>query len=129
MKFREYQTSSEKLVLLGKSDENNEKLIEQVDVNEYVLHTKEPGSPFTNIKADKKQVTKKDLEEAALFCAKHSQIWRDIKKEVIVHVFLGKDIYKDKKMKLGTFGIQKIEKEIKVSKEDIKKFEKENDKK
>jgi len=127
VKFRELTTSSGNLVLAGKSAENNEKLIEQVGSEEIVLHTKAPGSPFVNIKArtngPRTPITKKDIKEAAVFCARYSQDWRNNKNDVIVHYFLGKDVYKNKAMKLGTFGVRKA-KEIKVKKEDIKKFNK-----
>lgn len=122
MKFREYKISSGKLVLAGKSAENNEELVAQAKQNEYVLHTAKPGSPFTNIKASMDETSKQDLNEAAVFCAKYSQDWRDNKKDVIVHVFTGKDIYKDKNMKEGTFGVKKL-KEIKVKKQEILDFE------
>jgi len=115
-KFREMITSSGKLVLSGKDAKNNEELIAQVEPNEDVFHTAKPGSPFVNIKA-KSNI--KDRKEAAIFCAKHSQDWRDNQKDVIVHYFKGKDIYKAKLMKLGTFGIRK-KKIIKIKKEWIK---------
>ena len=115
MNFREFEISSGKKVLLGKSAESNEALISQVELTETVLHTAAPGSPFVNIKG---KATKKDISEAAVFCARYSQDWRDNKKDIIVHVFKGKDIYKDKKMKLGTFGVKKKE-NIKVKKIDI----------
>jgi len=120
MKFREFETSSGKQVLAGKSAANNEKLVEQVEDNETVLHTKAPGSPFVNIKSNKK-ISKKDIKEAAVFCARYSQDWRDNKKEVIVHVFKGKSIYKEKRMKLGTFGVRKF-REIKIKKKEIENF-------
>ncbi len=74
MKFREFKTSTDKKVLGGKSAENNESLISQVKDNEYVLHTKNPGSPFVNIKTgNRKKITKKDIYEAGVFCARYSQ--------------------------------------------------------
>jgi predicted ribosome quality control (RQC) complex YloA/Tae2 family protein len=121
MNFRQFKTSSGKLVLAGKSAENNEDLVMQVQPTETVLHTEMPGSPFVNIKGE---ATKKDIKESAVFCAKYSQDWRDNKRDVSVHVFRGADIYKDKKMKTGTFGVKKFD-IIKVKKEDILKFEKE----
>jgi predicted ribosome quality control (RQC) complex YloA/Tae2 family protein len=124
MNFRTFQTSSGKKVLGGKSAENNEELIKQVEPTEIVLHTAIPGSPFVNIKGAS---TKQDIKESAVFCAKHSQDWRDNKKDVIVHIFRGADIHKDKKMKAGTFAVKKFN-IIKIKKEDILKFEKELDK-
>jgi predicted ribosome quality control (RQC) complex YloA/Tae2 family protein len=115
MKFREFETKSKKKILAGKSAANNEKLVEQIEEKETVLHTKEPGSPFVNIKG---KASKKDIKEAAVFCARYSQDWRDNKGDIAVHIFKGKDIYKRKKMKLGTFGVKKF-KEIKVKKKEI----------
>lgn len=123
MKFREFTTSNGKQVLAGKSAKNNEELVAQVKNSETVLHTKKPGSPFVNIKG---KASKKDISEAAVFCAKHSHAWRDNKKDVTVHVFKGADIYKRKGMKLGTFGVKKFKK-IRVKKKEIENFEK-NDK-
>jgi predicted ribosome quality control (RQC) complex YloA/Tae2 family protein len=122
-KFREYKTSSGKTILMGKSAETNEELIEQAEKNEFLLHTKSPGSPFTNIKSPSSEVSKKDLEEAAVMCAKHSQDWRDNKKDISVHYFLANDVSKSKDMKTGTFGVGKC-KEILVKKQTILEFEK-----
>ena len=125
--FRRFTTTSGKLVLAGKSAETNEELIEQIKENEIVLHTKNPGSPFTNIKADEKELSKKDIKESAIFCAKYSQDWRDNKQDVTVHCFKAKDIYKEKNMKKGTFGVRNF-KEIKIKKSEIKNFENETSK-
>jgi predicted ribosome quality control (RQC) complex YloA/Tae2 family protein len=126
--FREFITSSGKHVLAGKDAQSNERLVEQAGTEETVLHTKAPGSPFANIKLKEKEKTsKKDIRESAVFCARYSQDWRDNKRDVIVHYFKGKDIYKEKEMKLGTFGVKNT-KEIKVKKEEIEKFEESNKK-
>lgn len=119
-KFRCFETSSGKCVLAGKSAEQNELLVEQSGDSEVVLHTKEAGSPFCNIKG---KASKKDIEEAAVFCAKFSQAWKKakVKKDIEVNFFLGKDIFKTAEMKIGTFGIKKC-KTIIVKKEDIEKF-------
>lgn len=121
MNFRKFITSSGKLVLAGKDAETNEQIIKQSGKEEIVLHTKQAGSPFVNIKLKENgKTTKKDIKEAAVFCARYSHDWRDNKKDVLIHIFKGKDIHKDKKMKLGTFGVKKF-KEIKVKKEEILK--------
>lgn len=120
MKFREFITKKGTLVLAGKSAKNNEELVAQVEPNEIVLHTAEPGSPFVNIKGKPKFG---DVKQAAVFCAKYSQDWRDNKKDVVVHKFRGEDIYKRKDMKTGTFGIKKF-KVIKVKKKWIEDFDK-----
>lgn len=108
-------------MLAGRDALSNEELIKQVNENEYVLHTKQKGSPFVNIKAKKQEVTKKDLKEAAIFCVKYSQAWKKPKIKpsfVEVHYFLGKDIFKDKYMAIGTFGVKKYKKII-IKKQDI----------
>ncbi len=118
MKFREFKTSSRKKVLAGKNSENNEELVNQAGKNEDVFHTAKPGSPFVNIKGN---ANAEDKKEAAIFCAVKSQDWRDNKSNVMVHIFNGKDIYKEKEMKKGTFGIKKYKK-ILVKKKDILEF-------
>ena len=118
VKFREFKTSSGKIVLAGRNAENNEELVKQAGKEEIVLHTGLPGSGFVNIKADKKEITKQDIKEAAVFCARYSQDWRDNKKDVFIHIFTGKNIFKDKEMKTGTFGVKNFKKII-VKKEEI----------
>jgi predicted ribosome quality control (RQC) complex YloA/Tae2 family protein len=118
-KFRKFETSTGKLVLGGRNAENNEALISQVKKDEIVLHTKSPGSPFCNIKG---KASKDDIYEAAVFCARYSQDWRDNHRDVEIHVFVGKDVHKEKDMKLGTFGVNKF-KIIVAKKADIEKFE------
>ncbi|MDP2628464.1 MAG: NFACT RNA binding domain-containing protein [Nanoarchaeota archaeon] len=115
MKLREFETTSGKKVLAGKDANTNEDLIKQVGANEEVFHTAKPGSPFVNIKGE---ANKKDIKEAAIFCARKSQDWRDNKTDVEVHHFKGKDIYKTKGMKLGTFGVKKF-KVIKIKRKEL----------
>jgi len=115
-KFREIITSSGKIIYAGKNSKNNEELIKQVKKEEEVFHTKKSGSPFVNIKG---KATKQDIKQAAIFCAKHSQDYRDNKSDVLVHWFKGKDIYKTNSMDVGTFGIKKF-KLIKIKKQEIK---------
>src|SRR3989344_5805220 len=100
--FRIFWTSSGKLVLAGKDAKSNELLISGVGENEDVFHTVAPGSPFVNIKAS--VTNKKDTLESAIFCASKSQDWRNNQSIVKVNKFKGKDVYKEKGMKLGTFG-------------------------
>jgi len=108
-KFREAFTSSGKLMLGGKNAEQNEMLVKQAGKNEIVLHTKAAGSPFVNIKG---RATKQDIKEAAVFCARYSRDWKKNKRDVEVHYFYGKDIYKEGGMSLGTFGVRKFNKII-----------------
>lgn len=119
-KFREFHTSSGKLMLAGKNAEQNEKIIEQTGKDEIVLHTKAAGSPFVNIKG---KTSKKDIKEAAVFCARYSREWKKNKGNVEVHYFSGRDIYKLKGMKTGTFGVNKIKKLI-VKKKELETWQK-----
>jgi len=118
--FRKLVTKNKTIILAGRTDQNNEDLIKQVEKNEEVFHAESVGSPFVNIKHKPK---KGDIKIATIFCAKFSREWKKNKKDVSIHRFKGKDIYKKKEMKLGTFGLKKFRK-IKVKKQDIIKFEK-----
>ncbi|MEK6897985.1 MAG: NFACT RNA binding domain-containing protein [Nanoarchaeota archaeon] len=121
-KFRNITLASGATILLGKNAEQNEILMNQFKGKEdIILHTAEPGSPFCVI--NKGSHSKKDISEAAVFCAAYSRDWRDNKKDVVVHIFNGKDIYKRKGMEKGTFGVKKF-KVIKVKKEEIEKCQK-----
>jgi predicted ribosome quality control (RQC) complex YloA/Tae2 family protein len=117
-KFREFMTSAGAIVLGGRNAKNNEEIVAQVEPGETVLHTAKPGSPFVNIKG---KASHQDILDAAIFCAKHSQDWRDNQEDVEVHIFKAKDIYKEKGMKTGTFGVKNFD-VIKVKKHDIKKL-------
>ncbi|MBS3086651.1 DUF814 domain-containing protein [Candidatus Pacearchaeota archaeon] len=118
MNFREFITKSGIRILAGKDEESNEELVKEAGENEEVFHTEAPGSPFVNIKGKPK---KEDIKIAAIFCAKYSRNWKKNKRDVIVHRFKGKDIFKTKEMKIGSFGVKKFS-IIKVKKEDIIKF-------
>ena len=118
--FREYVTESGFRVLGGKSAETNDELVERAGSRDVMLHTDAPGSPFVNVGEDP---SKNDLKEAAVFCAKYSQDWRNSKKDVVVNKFMRSDMNKEVKMKSGTWGVKKQEK-IKVKAVDILKFEK-----
>lgn len=110
--FRWFFTSSGKLVVGGKSDEQNEIVVKEAKNNEIVLHTKTPGSPFCVIK--EMDVEDKDIKEAAIFCASFSQQWKKKAKQAEVDVFTGQNIHKEKGMKKGAFSVKDIMKKIKV---------------
>ena len=123
MAFRKFITESGKEVIAGKSAETNEELIKQIEGKSIILHTKEKGSPFAEIKQKKgEKISKKDIYEAGVFCSVYSQDWKKNKKDVIMHIFSGKDIFKDGKMKAGTFGV-KDAKAMRIKKEDIENFQ------
>jgi len=107
--LRKSETTSGKLLLAGKNSEQNEQLVKQAKSNEFLLHTKAASSPFVNIKG---KASKKDIKEAAIFCAKYSKDWKKNKKDVEVHYFKAKDTYKSRDMKQGTFGVKKFKKII-----------------
>jgi len=117
-KFRELISKNGTLILAGKNAENNEELIAQLKPNEEVFHTALPGSPFVNIKGKPKPG---DLRDAAIFCARYSQDYRDNKKNVVVHRFKASDVYKSKGMEKGTFGVKKY-KSIVIKKDMIEKL-------
>ena len=116
--FRKMITSNGLLVLAGKDENSNEELVKQAGKEEYVFHTAMAGSPFVNIKG---RADSEDIKEAVLFCAKYSRAWKTSRRDVEVNQFKGKDIYKRKGMKAGTFGVKNL-KVIKVKKEDIEGF-------
>jgi predicted ribosome quality control (RQC) complex YloA/Tae2 family protein len=116
--FRTFVTENNTMILAGRNDANNEDLVNQADKDEEVFHTKFPGSPFVNIKGKPK---KSDVKIAAIFCAKFSREWKKNKTDVEIHRFKGKDIYKTKEMKKGTFGVKKY-KIIRIKKKEIEEF-------
>ena len=118
---REYVTSSGLRVLGGKSSETNDNLVKNSGSKDVMMHTDAPGSPFVNAGENP---SKDDLKEAAVFCAKYSQDWRNSKNDVVVNKFMRSDMNKSVLMKSGTWGVKKQER-IKVKKADILKFERE----
>ena len=119
--FREYITSSGLRVLGGKNSENNDELVNRAMPKDILLHTSAPGSPFCILGASP---TKQDIKEAAIFCAKYSQNWRNTKQDVVVNMFKRSSMNKEITMKSGTWSVKNQEK-IKVKAGDILKFEKE----
>lgn len=111
--YRWFFTSRGKLVVGGKSDDQNELVIKYFLHPEYtVMHTSEPGSGFMIIQDEKPR--KEDIEEAGIFCGCFSKQWKLGKKVILVDLFKGSQIYKSKHMKAGTFGVMgdKITKKI-----------------
>ena len=118
--FREFVTSSGLQVFGGRDSANNDKLVWNAKPNDFLIHSVLPGSPFVNVGAEASKV---DVKEAAVFCAKFSQAWRDSKRDVSVNVFRRSNMVKDKRMKAGSWRVEK-EKRVKVKKADILAFEK-----
>lgn len=118
MRFREKILKSGTIILAGKDENSNEELVKQISPDELVFHTAAAGSPFVNIKGN---ASGKDIRTAAIFCAKYSRDWKKNKRDVEVHKFQGRDIYKRPGMKTGTFGVKKFDKII-VKKKEIEEF-------
>jgi len=102
---------------MPKNSENNDELVEAAEPNDILIHTAAPGSPFCNVG---EEPSKKEIKEAAVFTASKSQVWRDGKKDVMMHIFKRAEVYKDKIMKSGTWGVRKF-KTLKVKKGEILK--------
>ena len=106
-KYRWFYTSSGKLVVGGKSDRQNELVLKNFLKDNYkALHTREPGSGFMIIQSSRP--SKKDVLEAAIFCGCFSKQWKKLRRngKISVDVFPGEGIYKNKLMKVGTFGVR-----------------------
>jgi len=119
--YRKFETSGGLKVVAGKNQEQNEELVKKfIGKNNLIMHTAKPGSPFCIILGRKKP-KRKDIKETAVFCARYSQAWKKPKrkpKQVEVHIFSGKEVYKTKNMKTGTFGVER-HKKILVEKKEI----------
>ena len=121
MNFRKILINN-KTILLGKNQEQNEALVKMFKGRDVIImHTVAPGSPFAV--ALEKKITAKEKRKIANYVACFSQDWRDNKKDVKVHWFTGKEVYKKKAMKIGTFGVKKT-KTITAKKQDIEKCQK-----
>ncbi len=113
-------------IFLGKDAKSNDELVKQFKGKEnIIMHTAKPGSGFCVIKDLKP--SKRDIKEAAIFCARYSHDWRDNKSDVNVHMFKGKEVYKEKGMKIGTWKV-KNSKTKTIKKQDIEKCQKNKDK-
>ena len=118
-RFRWFMTSSGKIVIGGKSAEQNEDVVKNyIDKEDIILHTALPGSPFLVIKSEGKNITEDDVKEAAILCASFSQQWKKGMKKTEIHVFTPSQIFKSKGDRKGTFNvsgsIRKIQAELKL---------------
>ncbi|MCH8945846.1 MAG: DUF814 domain-containing protein [Nanoarchaeota archaeon] len=123
IKFREIKLESGTKILLGKDENGNDELMKEFKgKRNIILHTAKPGSAFCVIEGSVKP-SKLDINLSGQVCASYSQDWRDNRKDVVVHVFTGKDISKRIWMKKGSWKV-KNPKVIKIKKKDIEKVEK-----
>jgi hypothetical protein len=108
-KYRWFYTSSGKLVVGGKSSTQNDELLDKLKrtrKNYVVMHTASPGSPFSVILSEIREITEKDIKEVATFTGCFSRKWREQNKKTEVDVFSLSDTYKLKSMKSGTWGVK-----------------------
>src|SRR3990167_5123984 len=112
-RYRWFYTSSGKLVVGGKSAAQNDDLLYKLVASRkelLVTHTREPGSPFCVILSDAKSITRQDRRECAQFTACFSRGWKAGKKKANVDFFYSSQLYKQKSMSQGTWGVKsKIE--------------------
>lgn len=107
-KYKWFFTSSGKLVIGGKSAEQNDSLISEMKKakKEYiVMHTHSPGSPFSVIVSPIKSIKPSDIEECAIFTGCFSRAWRSGKKSSDIDIFRLSQLSKEKSMKSGTWGV------------------------
>ncbi len=108
-KYKWFYTSTSKLVIGGKSAEQNDlllKLLKRSKKAYLLMHTSEPGSPFSVILDDPKSITDEDIKEAALFTGCFSRAWRSGKSKATIDIFKLSQLYKSNSMKTGTWGIK-----------------------
>jgi len=111
MKFREIILESGTKILLGKNAENNDELMKKFKgKGNTIIHTVAPGSPFCVI--EDLDSSGKDISASGAICAGYSQNWRNNQKNVKVNIFTGKDVNKEKGMKVGTWKVKKSKTKI-----------------
>ncbi len=75
-RFRWYKSSEGKIVIGGRDATSNDIIVKKyTEDDDLVFHTEMPGSPFVVIKAEKKEITEQEINEAAEFCASNSKAW------------------------------------------------------
>lgn len=107
-KYRWFFTSSEKLVMGGKSAIQNDKLLSNIKKEKtdfIVMHTSEPGSPFCVLHANPATLSQQDIRECAIFTGCFSRAWREGKVSTIVDIFKASQLNKNSSMNDGTWGV------------------------
>jgi hypothetical protein len=109
--YRWFLTSTKKICIGGKSATQNDELLKRLkrDFNDHdftIMHTAEPGSPFSAILADPNKINAQELKEQACFTGSFSRAWRDQKKIMQVDQFMLSQCYKTSNMKTGTWGVK-----------------------
>jgi len=120
MKFREKILKSGTRILLGRTAENNDELMKKFKgERNIIMHTVSPGSPFCVI--DNLKPLQKDINLSGAYCARYSQDWRDNKGDVKMSIFTGRDIGKEKGMKVGMWKVKKTKTKT-IKKEEIERL-------
>lgn len=107
--YRWFITSAGKIVVGGKSSTQNDELLKKLKASkkEYiVMHTTEPGSPFTVILDDPEKVLSSEIDETAIFTGCFSRAWKSRKKHAKIDIFRLSQLYKASVMKSGTWGVK-----------------------
>ena len=116
-KYRWFLTKKENLVVGGKNSKQNDELLsstkKSAEHDFIVMHTKEPGSPFSIIFSE--NPSESEIKEAAIFTACFSKAWKSSKKTAEIDIFKLSKIYKTKAMKQGTWGVKEKVKTLKVN--------------
>ena len=106
------------LIVGGKSKESNEELLKKhLDEKDLVFHTEMKGSPFFILKNNR---DKENIFRAALLTAFYSQDWKKHNNNVDVSYYEGNQIFKEKKMSTGTFGVKGKREVMIIRKEELK---------
>ncbi len=117
-KYRWFYTSCGHLVIGGKNAEQNEHIITTLKKSKrdkIAMHTTKPGSPFSIILVDPKNIGESEIKECAVFTACFSRAWKDKQDETSVDIFKLSQLYKNPIMKTGTWGVKGKIKRMKVN--------------
>jgi predicted ribosome quality control (RQC) complex YloA/Tae2 family protein len=107
-KFREFKLPSGAILILGKDENSNDKLVKDFQGKpNTILHTVASGSPFGVI--DTVNPTKAEIFASGAIVSKYSQDWRDNKNDVKVSVFTGENVQKKNGMKVGSWNVKESE--------------------
>jgi predicted ribosome quality control (RQC) complex YloA/Tae2 family protein len=116
-KYKWFYTSSQMLVVGGKSASQNDLLLTKLKSTkkEYiVMHTSEPGSPFSVILEEPKKTSSQDIKETAIFTGCFSRAWRENKSSTQVDIFKLSQLSKPKS-KPGLWMVKGKIKRVKVN--------------
>lgn len=108
-KYKWFFTSSGKLVVGGKSAAQNDDLLKELKSKKtdyMIMHTSQPGSPFSVIISKIEDIKLADIEQTAIFTASFSRAWREGKQKAQIDLFNLSQIFKLKNMKVGMWGVK-----------------------